>query len=189
MNIRRRDFILGLAAAGVGGVTVTGCKYVPSAAQVALIALPVGKAAGLVCNQCKIDDKSRAVIIEIMGKVRSCVPATGESFYDKWISVAKEHTQILIDRGDITKEQGELIVAAFTVVAKGVDYLFNHLNPKVREYTDLVLAGVGSFCDGFLTTFKPANGECDDCHECDDCTLKAAGVDADAYRFLLKFKF
>lgn len=189
MNIRRRDFILGLASAGVGGVTVTGCKYIPSAASIALIALSVGKSAGLVCNQCRIDDKSRAVIIEIVGKVRSCIPATGESFFDKWISVAKEHTQILIDRGNITKEQGKIIIAAFTVVAKGVDYLFMVRFPKAREFTDLVFSGVGGFCDGFLTTFTPSNVESDECTDCNESNLKAVGVDAEAYRFLLKYRF
>lgn len=189
MNIRRRDFILGLASAGVGGSTVTGCKYIPSAAKIALIALSVGKAAGLVCKQCKIDDKSRAIVIEIMGKVRSCIPATVETFEKKWTDIAREHTQKLVDEGRITPTQGQLIMAAFVVVVKGVSYLFMVRFPKAREFTDLVLSGVCGFCDGFLTTFTPSNVESDECTDCDEKTLKAVGVDAEAYRFLIKYRF
>lgn len=182
MNISRRDFVKNLGAASIGGVMVgfvSGCKYVPSIEQIGIISIGVGKATGLVCNLCKIDDKSRAVIIEIVGKVRGCVPATGETFYANLMKIAEEHTKILIDAGKISNEQGELILVAFALVAKGIDYLFTRLDPKVRTMTDLVLAGIGGFCDGFLTTFKPAN-------DCPDCTIKIdfTGVDMEAYKYL-----
>ena len=182
MNVSRRDFVKNLSAASIGGVMVGfggGCKYIQSIEQIGVVAVGVGKACGLVCNLFKIDDKSRGVIIEIMGKVRGCVPATGDTFNAKWMKIAEEHVQTLIDRGDITKEQGGLILVAFALVAKGIDYLFTRLDPKVREMTDLILAGIGGFCDGFLSTFKPAS-------DCQDCTVKIdfKGVDMEAYKYL-----
>ena len=158
---------------------VVGCKSIPTPEGMATTSYAVGAAAGMVANQTKIDDASRNVVIAIMNEVDSCIPQTNQTFEAAWMPIAKAHTQKLIDEKKIDAGQGELILGAFDVACKGIDYLMKVRYPKAMEYTELIEAGAHGFCDGFLSTFKPAN------------SVSAGAkmmVDAEAYEYLKTYK-
>ena len=134
-----------------------GCDKEPTVEAMTATSTAVGKAAGYVANQIKIDDKSREVVIEIMTKASEVVPAKDQSFADAWAPIAKEITDKLIAEGKISQAQSVLINSAFGVACKGLDYLVTVRYPKVKKYENLVSAGVKGFTGGFLEVFKPTN--------------------------------
>jgi hypothetical protein len=134
-----------------------GCTKEPTVEEMTATATAVGRAAGFVANQTKIDDKSRAVVIEIVTKASEVTPKEDQSFADAWAPVAKEVTDKLVAEGKIDQGQAILIQGAFGVACKGLDYLVTVRYPKVKKYENLVSAGVKGFTGGFLEVFKPAN--------------------------------
>jgi len=139
--------------------TFTGCKSIPSTDQMYLTSQTIGVATGLVANQCKIDDESRNAVVEIMNEVVQCIPETNQTFEVAWTPIAQAHVNKLIADGKIDAGQGALIMAAFNVVVKGIDYIFEIRYPKAKQYKELVIAAVDGFSDGFLAVFKPVNVE------------------------------
>ena len=148
--------ILMIIAAAMTAV-ITGCKSIPTPESMTTTAYTVGIASGVVANQTKIDDTSRNVVIDIMNEVEMCVPQTNETFESAWMPIARNHTQKLFDEGKIDRGQYDLIISAFDVACKGIDYLVTVRFPKAHEYTELINAATHGFCDGFLSVFKPAN--------------------------------
>jgi len=108
------------------------------------------------CDQTKIDDATRAKIIEIVGIVSTVTPAADKTFEETWLPIAKDHTAKLVDEGKITSDQATLIIGAVTVAVKGIDYVFVRY-PKAKLYEGLVVSVINGFTDGFLTAFKPVN--------------------------------
>lgn len=169
----RKDFLKGLVAAtatGTVATTVTGCKSLPTAEVMYSTSLAIGYATGMIANQCKIRTEGRRIVIDIMNIVSQTVPAEGQTFEETWTPIAKAHVQKLIDEGKIDKGLGDIILAAFALVVKGIDYIFEVRFPKAKQYKDLVIAAIDGFTTGFLTVFKPENpeginGECDSCYE------------------------
>lgn len=154
-----------------------GCKSVPTVDTMKTTAEAVGKAAGYVANQTKIDDKSRTVVIEIMARASQVVPGEDQTFVDAWMPIAKEVTDKLVAEGKIDEGQAALIDGAFGVVCKGLDYLVTVRYPKAKQYENLVSAAVKGFTEGFLTVFKPVNGI---------VSVPAVdGYDRDAYEYLM----
>jgi hypothetical protein len=136
---------------------VTGCK--PTVEQMKTTATAIGYAAGLVANETPIKDDARNAIVEILGEVRSCVPAEGQKFVDAWTPVIKAKVAEFVASGKIDAATGELVTAAAVMAAKGVDYLFDVRYPEARKYEELVAAGVSGAVDGFLTAFKPVDSK------------------------------
>lgn len=134
---------------------VVGCK--PTAEQIKTTATAIGYAAGLVANETPIKDDARNAIVEILGDVRSCVPAEGQSFAEAWAPVIDSKVAEFVEKGKIDAATGELVKTAALMAAKGVDYLFDVRFPKARKYEELVAAGVSGAVDGFLTVFKPVD--------------------------------
>lgn len=147
------------AIAAAATVFCIGCKSLPTAEVMKATATSIGYAAGLVANETKIDDKARNTIVEIVNEVAKVVPEKGQKFEDAWTPVAKEIVAKLIAEGKITDGIGTISLAAFGVAVKGIDYIFDVRYPKAREYEELVSAAVSGFTEGFLTVFKPVNGE------------------------------
>ena len=155
-----------------------GCDKEPTPEKMKTVADAVGRAAGFVANQTKIDDKSREVVIEIMTKASEIVPKEDESFVDAWSPIAKEITDKLVTEGKIDAGQSILINGAVNVACRGLDYLVTVRFPKVKKYENLVSAGVEGFTGGFLAVFTPANAA---------VAAKApANYDKEAYDFLTK---
>jgi len=172
---------------------VSGCKTLPTPETMETTSYAIGVSTGLVANMTKIDDDSRNAICDIMGAVATVIPEDGQTFEDAWMDVAKRHTQALIDKGTITQAQGELILAAVRLAVKGIDYVFIRY-PEAKQYKELVTAATRGFCNGFLTVFKPVNGEKVSCTAMCPCSsnaemVKVGGVwipyDEAAYKYLL----
>lgn len=183
----RKDFLKGLVAAtatGTVATTVTGCKSLPTAEVMYSTSLAIGYATGMIANQFKIRTEDRQIVIDIVNIVSQTVPAEGQTFEEAWAPIAKAHVQKLIDEGKIDKGLGDIILAAFAVVVKGIDYIFEVRFPKAKLYKDLVIAAIDGFTTGFLTVFKPENqeeinGECDAC-----CERALRWYDREAYDYL-----
>lgn len=138
-------------------VTIVGCKQVPTPESLEATSKAVGVAAAMVANKTSIDDASRNAVIDIMNEVETCIPETNQTFEAAWTPIAERHVKKLLDDGKITEAQQKLILGAFSVAIKGIDYIVTVRYPKVHEYQELVEAASHGFCDGFLSTFKPAN--------------------------------
>ena len=153
-----------------------GCKQIPSVETMETTAIAVGKAAAYVANQTKIDDKSRAVVIEVMTKASEVVPSADQTFVDAWTPIAKEVTDKLVKEGKLDEAQAVLVNSAFAVACKGLDYLVTVRFPKAKQYENLMSAAVKGFTSGFLSVFKPVNGV---------VSVPAEDYDKEAYDFLM----
>jgi len=136
---------------------VTGCK--PTAEQIKTTATAIGYAAGLVANETPIKDDARNTLVEVLGEVRGCVPAEGQSFAEAWEPVITAKVAEFVEKGKIDAATGELVKTAALMAAKGVDYLFDVRYPEARKYEELVAAGMSGAIDGFLTAFKPVDSK------------------------------
>lgn len=152
-----------------------GCKSLPTVDMMETTAVAVGKAAGYVANQAKIDDKSREVVIEIMIRASAVVPGVDQTFVDAWTPIASEVTAKMVEDGKIDAGQAALVNGAFNVACKGLDYLVTVRYPKAKQYENLVSAAVKGFSSGFLEVFKPANGV---------LAVPLVDYDKEAYEFL-----
>lgn len=161
-------------------MVIVGCKSLPTPESLAVTSRAVGIAAATVANMTKIDDASRNVVVEIMNEVEGCIPQTNETFEAAWTPIAKRHVQKLVDEKKIDDGQATLILGAFDVACKGIDYLVFIRYPKAVEYTELVEAATHGFCEGFLSNFKPAN------RMCFGCAMDKS--DKEAYEYLLTLK-
>ena len=147
------------AIAAAATVFCIGCKSLPTAEVMKTTATSIGYAAGLVANETKIDDKVRNAIVEIVNEVARVVPGKGQSFKDAWTPIAKEVVDRMVSEGKINATVGAIAMGAFGIAVKGIDYIFDVRYPKAREYEELVSAAVSGFTEGFLTVFKPVDGE------------------------------
>lgn len=134
-----------------------GCTTIPDVDKMYKASKATGVATGLIANMTDIDTTVRNTIIDIMNNAVTCIPETNQTFYAAWMPIAQKHTQRLIDEKKIDSGEGEIIIATFTVVTKGIDYMFDVKYPKAREYQNITEAAVHGFSDGFLVVFTPVN--------------------------------
>ena len=154
-----------------------GCdKSLPSPEKMESTSRAIGIAAGYVASQTKLDAEAKAAVVQIMSEGSKATPAKGQSFEEAWTPVAKEVVAKLVADGKLKNGQDALVLAAFGVATKALDYEFTVRYPKAREVTEVVASAVRGFTDGFLSTFNVRN------------TLKAAPADMDkeAYEYLTK---
>ena len=157
-------------------VFFTGCdKDLPTPEKMETTSRAIGVAAGYVAGQTKMDAEAKTAVVEIMTEVSKATPAKGQTFEEAWTPVAKEVVAKLVADGKLKEGQDVLVLAAFNVATKGLDYTFNVRYPKAKEVADLVNAAVRGFTNGFLTTFNTS-------------TMKAAPaeMDKEAYEYLIK---
>lgn len=154
----------------------TGCKTPPTVEMMYNTSKSVGLTVAVILNNTTIDDESRGYIIDIANEVVRIVPAPGETFEGRWMAIAETHVQLLLDEEKITQAQADLILAAFKVVVKGIDYVFTRYE-KAKNVQELVSAAVDGFADGFLANFKPSN--------CEGCCEIKGGYNKDAYKYLV----
>ena len=146
--------IIGMVVAGF--TMLVGCT--PDENQIKETATAIGYAAGLVANETNIKDEARGAVISILNEVRSCIPGEGQTFVETWEPVIIEKVEQLIADGKLEASLGDIVASVSLLAAKGIDYLFDVRFPKAKKYAELVSAGTSGAIDGFLTTFKPANG-------------------------------
>lgn len=159
MNISRRSFIGGAVSVGAAA-TLAGCKAIPSEDAINKIGLAFGATTGLVMDQCDIDDESRNVIIDIVNRGYTVVPAEGETVYQAWKRVAAQHVAKLVADGKVTEIQADLILTGFDLVLKGLTLLIAR-HPEIGVYGAITIAALKGFCDGFLYVYKPVNANQD----------------------------
>lgn len=132
-------------------IVLTGCKSVPTVEKMESIARLIGTSAGMVVNMTKIDEKSKAVVVEIMKIVETSVPKTDQTFSEAWTPIAKEHVAKLVQEGKIDDGEAQLILTGFGLACDGLDYVFNVRYPKAKEYKELVEAAIHGFIGGFTS--------------------------------------
>ena len=159
---------------------LSGCKTLPTPAELETASYAIGVSTAMVCNMTKISDKDRQIVIDIMNEVKYCCPTAGQTVVDAWTKTAQDYVKKLVDAKEITEAEGLLIFKTFGVVASAADYMMRVRWPKIGQYTDLVLAATNGFCDGFLAAFKPADA--------DRFAVRAASRDYDveAYNYLMR---
>lgn len=160
----RLVFLVGLAA-----LAVTGCKTVPTADTVYLVARAGGSATALVMNETKLDADKRTVIRDIVNEIRECTPEVGQTLEAAWTPVAQRHVDLLVEEGRIDSAAATLVMTGFKTVMVGVNAIENRY-PRIRADRDLLGAAVGGFCEGFLAKFDAG---------CANCTLSAVSVGID----------
>lgn len=140
----------------IASICIVGCKSVPSVEKIESVSRLAGTSAAMVVNMTKIDEQSKAVIIEIMNEVEVCVPQTNQTFTEVWTPIAKDYVAKLIADGKIDDGQGQLIVSGFSIVCNGIDYIFDVRYPKARQYKELVEAAVHGFISGYKSVASPS---------------------------------
>ena len=158
---------------------LSGCKTLPTPAELETASYAIGVSTAMVCNMTKISDKDRQIVIDIMNEVKYCCPTAGQTVVDAWTKTAQDYVKKLVDAKEITEAEGLLIFKTFGVVASAADYMMRVRWPKIGQYTDLVLAATNGFCDGFLAVFKPANAN-------GFAASVTRDYDVEAYNYLMK---
>lgn len=146
----------------VGVVTTlliaTGCKSIPTVDQMAKLGTASGYTAAFVLNtQVKVDDTTRNAIVDIMGRVENSIPDTNQTFVSVWTPIAQSYLDEFKDKNGnpLSDTVKKVILTNFGYV---VGLLDTYVDKKgIREYKDLTETFVHSFCDSFLTNFKPVN--------------------------------
>lgn len=169
--------IIAFLAIALMAITV-GCKSIPSEDSLRTTSTAIGKAAGYVATQVEMGEHERAVVIEIMTVVPNVIPAKDHKYVDVWVPVANDILGKLVNEGKINKDQADLIINAFAVACKGMDYLVDVRFPKIRDYENLMNIATTGFADGFLTVFKPINLRL-------AAPMGDADYDREAYEFLM----
>ena len=146
--------------AGLVALAVAGCKTVPTADTVYLVARAGGSATALVMNETKLDADKRTVIRDIVNEIRECTPEVGQTLEAAWTPIAQAHTDLLIQEGKIDAATGAVIMSGFKTVMVGVN-LLEARYPVIHTSRDLLNAAIAGFTDGFLAKFEV---------ECENCT-------------------
>lgn len=139
----------------IAALVVSGCDKLPTVEKIETVSKLAGTSAAMVVNMTKIDEQSKAVIIEIMDRVSETVPQAGETFYDVWTPIAGVYVEKLVSDGKIDEAQGKIILACFGTACQGIDYIFDVKYPKAREYKNLVEAAIHGFIDGYKSVGAP----------------------------------
>ena len=147
-----------------------GCKQVPTPEKMEKTAKAAGYTAGLVVKQTVTKEKSIDTITNIMTQVSTCVPTNGQTFVEAWTPVAQKYVDTLVEKNKITKTEGELVMLGVDLATSGIDYVFDKVYPKAREYEELVNAAVRGFTKGFMSNF--------------DGSKDVIEVDDDLYKYL-----
>lgn len=171
-----KKILMAMVAAVGLGLTMVGCKTLPTPEVMYGTSAAIGVAAGKVANELKVDDGTRNAIIEVMNIVVQVIPEVDQTFEEAWTPVATVYIDKLVVDGKLTAAQAALVKSAFALIVKGLDYVFVKW-PEAKKYENLVIAAIDGFASGFLGEFKPAN-----CPNCGDRGYRS--YDRKAYEYL-----
>lgn len=135
----------------------TGCKSIPTPAEIETASYTIGISTAMVCNMTKISDKDRQVMIDIVGEIRYCCPTSGHSLVESWTVIASNHVVDLVKEKKITEAEAKVILDVFDTVLVTADYMVRTRWPVISERIDLAVSATSGFCNGFLAVFKPTN--------------------------------
>ena len=160
--MNRLTFILA-AVACIAVMGIVGCKHIPTADTVYMVAHAGGTGTALVMNETSLDAAKRIIIRDIMKEVRECTPEVGQTLEAAWTPIAQAHTDLLVEEGKIDTATGVVIMTGFKTVMVGVTLLETRY-PQVRVSRDLLSAFITGFTDGFLAKFD-VYCDGDDCRD------------------------
>ena len=135
----------------------TGCKSIPTPAEIETASYAIGVSTAMVCNMTKISDRDRQIMIDIVGEIRYCCPTSGHSLVESWTVIASNHVVDLVKEKKITEAEAKVILDVFDTVLVTADYMVRTLWAIIGERFDLSVSATSGFCNGFLAVFKPAN--------------------------------
>lgn len=154
MNIKSLFVTTTLLAATI----LTGCKTVPTENQMQTIGNMSGYTAAFVLDKkVKVDDVTRNAIINITTEAEKYIPATNETFATTWTPIAKKYLDDFKDKSGnpIPEETKKKVLTAFNYI---VGLLDKYVEKRgIKEYQNLTEIFIHSFCNSFLTNFKPVN--------------------------------
>ena len=161
----------------------TGCKSIPTPAEIETASYAIGVSTAMVCNMTKISDRDRQVIIDIVGEIKYCCPTSGQTLVEAWTVIASNHVAVLVKEKKITEAEAKVILVDFDAVLVTADYMVRTRWPVIGERIDLAVSATSGFCNGFLTVFKPVN----------QITFSVSNTtrvkyDEDAYNYLMSQK-
>lgn len=135
----------------------TGCKSIPTPAEIETASYAIGVSTAMVCNMTKISDRDRQVMIDIVGEIRYCCPTSGQSIVESWTVITSNHVVNLINEKKITEAEAKVILDVFDTVLVTADYMVRTRWSVIGERVDLAVSATSGFCNGFLTVFKPTD--------------------------------
>lgn len=135
----------------------TGCKSIPTPAEIETASYAIGVSTAMVCNMTKISDRDRQVIIDIVGEIKYCCPTSGQSLVESWTVITSNHVVDLIKEKKITEAEAKVILDVFDTVLVTADYMVRTRWSVIGERIDLAVSATSGFCNGFLTVFKPTD--------------------------------
>ena len=169
-------------------LVLTGCKSIPTQAEIHTASYAIGVSTAMVCNMTKISDGDRQVMADIVGEIRHCCPTSGTSLVETWTVVAVNHVADLVKEKKITEDEANVIIVEFNTMLITADYMVRTRWPVISERIDLAVSATSGFCDGFLKVFKTEN----------QVTLSSSATNADpneivkydeeAYNYLMSRK-
>lgn len=138
-------------------LVLTGCKSIPTPAEIETVSYTIGVSTAMVCNMTKISDRDRQIMIDIVGEIRYCCPMSGQTLAETWTVVASNHVAVLVTEKKITEAEAKVIFDVFNTVLSTADYMVRTRWPVIGERIDLAVSATSGFCNGFLAVFKPTN--------------------------------
>ena len=164
----------------------TGCKSIPTPAEIETASYAIGVSTAMVCNMTKISDRDRQVMIDIVGEIRYWCPIPGDSLDVTWAVVASNHVADLVKEKKITEDEANVILYVFDTVLSTADYMVRTRWPVIGERRDLAVSATSGFCDGFLKVFKPTNQVAFSSTNADPNEI--VKYDEEAYNYLMSLK-
>lgn len=146
---------MSIVALIVALTTLVGCKTLPTPPQIGSSARLIGTSTGLVVNAMGVKDETKKQVLDILNTVCSAIPSSTETFVKVWVPLAKVEIDKLVEKGEMDAAEGDMVLTAFTLVCKGVDYIFEVRYPKAKAYRELVEAAVDGFTQGFASAVNP----------------------------------
>ena len=138
-------------------LVLTGCRSIPTQAEIHTASYAIGVSTAMVCNMTKISDGDRQIMIDIVGEIRYLCPTSGQSLVEIWTDKVSNHVADLVKENKITEDEANVIRIEFDTILATADYMVRTRWPIINERIDLAVSATSGFCDGFLKVFKTAN--------------------------------
>ena len=166
----------------------TGCKSIPTPAEIETASYAIGVSTAMVCNMTKISDGDRQIMIDIVGEIRYLCPTSGQSLVEIWTDRASNHVADLVKENKITEDEANVIRIKFDTILATADYMVRTRWPIISERIDLAASATSGFCNGFLKVFKPTNQVTFSVSTTNNEQNEIVKYDEEAYNYLMSRK-
>lgn len=135
----------------------TGCKTIPSEANVYTVSYAVGAASANIVDKTDINEKTSNAIIKTLDTIKIYVPSTNETFTIKWIPIVNTRIKNLVLNNELTPIEAVYIEKTFNIICNGLDYIFEERYPNIKTYENLMISAIHGFSSGFSVYFNNKN--------------------------------